>query len=131
MTSKPGAASFSVGMPNYPAIYAIRAGLEYIRGVGVETIDEVAQPLVQQCLDGLKELPVEVLTPDEPDALAGIVAFRHPAQDAILRHLHSNDIHVMGKAGRIRVAIHGYNTAADIDRFLTALSGALRHVAAA
>ncbi len=131
VTSKPGAASFSVGMPNYPAIYAIRAGLEYIRGIGVETIDEVADPLVRQCLDGLKKLPVEVLTPDEPDALAGIVAFRHPAQDAIQRQLHDHGIHVMGKAGRIRIAIHGYNTAADIDRFLTALAGALRNVAAA
>ena len=29
--SKPGAASFMVGMPNYPAIYAIRAALAYIR----------------------------------------------------------------------------------------------------
>lgn len=28
--SKPGAAGFGVGMPNYPAIYAIRAALEYL-----------------------------------------------------------------------------------------------------
>ena len=130
-TSKPGAASFSVGMPNYPAVYAIRAGLEYILRIGVETIDEVAHPLVRQCLEGLQELPVELLTPDEPDAIAGILAFRHPAQDALQRQLHANGIHVMGKAGRIRVAVHGYNTAADIDRFLNALAGALRNVAAA
>jgi hypothetical protein len=27
---KPGAAGFMIGMPNYPAIYAIRAALDYI-----------------------------------------------------------------------------------------------------
>ncbi len=33
--SLPGAASFTVGMPNYPAVYAIRAGLKYIVDTGV------------------------------------------------------------------------------------------------
>ena len=65
------------------------------------------------------------------DTLAGIMAFRHPDMDAIQRVLHANKVHVMSQAGRMRVAIHGYNTAADIERFLTVLTGALRHVATA
>jgi selenocysteine lyase/cysteine desulfurase len=129
VTSKCGAASFSVGMPNYPAVYAIRAGLEYILRVGVETIDEVTRPLVLQCLEGLRRLPVELLTPNEPDGIAGILAFRHPAQEELQRQLHANNIHVMGQAGRMRVAIHGYNTAADVEHFLTVLERALRNVA--
>ncbi|MCC6456563.1 MAG: aminotransferase class V-fold PLP-dependent enzyme [Caldilineaceae bacterium] len=131
--SKEGAASFGVGMPNYPAIYAIRAGLEYILHVGVENIYAATEPLVQTCLDTLRRLPVEMLTPANASAnqLAGIIAFRHPAMDTIQRHLHSQNIHVMAQAGRMRVAIHGYNTQADIERFLSALTGALRHVATA
>ena len=131
--SKSGAASFSVGMPNYPAIYAIRAGLEYITTVSVEAIHAAKKPLVQHALDTLRTLPVEMLTPAgaTADTLAGIMAFRHPAMDAIQRTLHANNIHVMSQAGRMRVAIHGYNTTADIDRFLTILTGALRHVATA
>lgn len=127
--SKRGAASFSVGMPNYPAVYAIRAGLEYITSVGVDAIDAHARPLVLACLDGLRRLPVEMLTPAEPDALAGIVAFRHPAMDAIHRRLHAANIHVMAQAGRMRVAIHGYNTAEDIERLLATLGEALDHAA--
>jgi cysteine desulfurase / selenocysteine lyase len=127
---KPGAASFSVGMPNYPAIYAIRAGLETIQHVGVPAIHAAAQPLVHACLDGLRSLPVEMLTPDEPEALAGILAFRHPHIDAIQRHLRGQNVHVMAQAGRMRVAIHGYNTAADVDHFLTSLHGALANVPA-
>ncbi len=123
-----GAASFSVGMPNYPAIYAIRAGLEYIQSVGVEAIAETAQPLVHACLEGLTELPVELLTPNEKDALAGIIAFRHRASDEIYRYLHAENIHIMTHAGRLRVSLHGYNTMADMDKFLQKLEEALNHV---
>ncbi len=66
-------------------------------------------------------MPVEQLTPAEPDHVAGILAFRHPRADELHRHLHEQNIHVMSHAGRLRVAIHGYNTAADIERFVTEL----------
>lgn len=126
--SKPGAASFTVGMPNYPAVYAIRAGLEYIRGVGVEAIDRHARPLTLQCLEEVSKLPVELLTPLEPDHVAGIFSFRHPKADRLHAHLHAKDIHVMSSAGRLRVAIHGYNTAADVDCFLRELQAAIASV---
>jgi selenocysteine lyase/cysteine desulfurase len=124
--SKPGAASFAVGMPNYPAVYATRAALEYIRDIGVEAIDRAAGPLVLACLEGLKKLPVELLTPAEPDHLAGILAFRHPDAEQIHARLRARNVHVMSHAGRLRIAIHGYNTSSDVDRFLGALTDALR-----
>jgi selenocysteine lyase/cysteine desulfurase len=126
--SKPGAASFSVGMPNYPAVYAVRAGLEYIRDVGVKKIDATARPLVLECLAELKKLPVEVLTPDEPEHIAGILAFRHPKAEEIHKRLHAANVHVMSHAGRLRVAIHGYNAAEDVERFLKELKKALAAV---
>jgi selenocysteine lyase/cysteine desulfurase len=126
--SRPGAAGFMVGMPNFPAIYAIRAGLEYIREVGVERIDEATRPLVAACLDGLASLPVELLSPRRLEDLAGIIAFRHPAAGEIHRRLRGEDIHIMAHAGRLRVAIHGYNTRADIERFLGAVRRALADV---
>lgn len=124
--SKPGAASFAVGMPNYPAVYATRAALEYIRAVGVERIDQAARPLVLACLEELKRLPIELLTPPDPQHVAGIVAFRHPAADRIHARLHGQGVHVMSHAGRLRVAVHGYNTAADVERFVRGLTEALR-----
>ncbi len=123
--SKPGAASFTVGMPNYPAVYAIRAGLEYIRSVGVDSIAATTRPLVLHCLDEVARLPVELLTRRNPDSLAGILAFRHPRAVHLHRHLRSRNIHLMSHAGRLRVAIHGYNTLADIETFLRELRTAL------
>ena len=125
--SKPGAASFTVGMPNYAAVYAVNAGLAYIQSVGVDAIDAHARPLVRACLNGLKKLPVDLLTPDEPEALAGIMAFRHPRAEQLHQALHDQDIHIMSHAGRLRIAIHGYNTMADIEHFLQALEEALKN----
>ena len=124
--SKPGAASFTVGMPNYAAVYAIHAALAYIRSVGVAAIDQQKRPLVQQCLAELKRLPVELLTPDEPEHLAGILAFRHPEAERLHQNLRAAGVHTMSHAGRLRVAIHGYNTAADIERLVQVLRKSLR-----
>lgn len=126
--SKPGAASFAVGMPNFPAIYPIRAALTYLKTIGVPAIDAAARPLMLQCLEELSKLPVELLTPCDPSAVAGILAFRHPAVETIAQRLRSNRIHVMSHAGRLRIAIHGYNTAADITTFLRELTTALKSV---
>jgi selenocysteine lyase/cysteine desulfurase len=123
--SKPGAASFAVGMPNYPAVYAVRAGLEYVRDVGVRAIDTATRPLVLHCLAELRKLPIEMLTPNSPEHVAGILAFRHAKADELYARLHAANIHVMSHAGRLRVAIHGYNTAADIEHLLRELKSAL------
>lgn len=125
--SKPGAAGFSVGMPNYPAVYAVNAALGYILNVGVAAIETHARPLMQSCLEELRKLPVEMLTPDKPGSMAGILAFRHPRADQIAAHLHERDIHIMCHAGRLRVAVHGYNTSQDVEKFLSNLQEALNH----
>lgn len=126
--SRPGAVSFSVGMPNYPAIYAIRASLDYLQTIGVAAINAAAQPLVYACLEGLRQLPVTLLTPPAHESIAGILAFRHPQFEAINHQLHEQNIHVMAQAGRIRIALHGYNTMADVETLLRALTSALNAV---
>lgn len=126
--SKPGAASFAVGMPNYPAIYAIRAGLQYIQSIGVKKIDAATRPLVLHCLEELAKLPIELITPTNPEHVAGILAFRHPKADVIHAHLKSKNIHVMGNAGRLRIAIHGYNTHVNVEVLLQELKAVLKQV---
>lgn len=124
--SKPGAASFAVGMPNFPAIYAVRAGLKYIQSVGVEAIDNAVRPLVQLALSEIANLPVELLTPQDMSQVAGILAFRHPQAEELAKQLREKNIHLMSHAGRLRVAIHGYNTARDIETLLSELRSILK-----
>jgi selenocysteine lyase/cysteine desulfurase len=122
---KPGAASFSVGMPNFPAVYALNAALGYIDAVGVAKIARHADPLVRQVHEGLHGLGIAPMCPHEPGG-SGIVAFVHPDDAAIHAALTRARIHVMHNAGRLRVAVHGYNTEADIERFLRVLHRILK-----
>ena len=123
--NRPGAPGFTVGMPNFMAVYAIQAALTYLESVGVEQIEHAARPLVDACCQGLAELPVELLTPLDQETLAGIVAFRHPQAEQLQTRLRANNIHVMCQAGRMRIALHGYNTPDDVDKLLTTLKTAL------
>lgn len=126
--TKPGAASFSVGMPNFVALYALNASLRYLDDIGIDAICRHADPLVAKVADGITDLGLSPMTPHRLERPTGIVAFRHDQAAAIEQRLRSEDIHVMHHAGRIRIAIHGYNTADDIDKLLDLLRTTLREV---
>jgi selenocysteine lyase/cysteine desulfurase len=42
--------------------------------------------------------------------------------------LEKEQIHAMHHAGRIRIALHGYNTTDDVDKLLLVLGEALKHL---
>lgn len=127
---KPGAASFSVGMPNFAAIYALDAGLRYVDAVGVQNIARHADALVRQLQQGLLELGITPMAPPQRRG-SGIVAFTHPQNAAIHAALERAKIHVMHSAGRLRISLHGYNTAEDLDQFLKTLRRFLNPTVAA
>jgi len=126
--SKSGAASFSVGMPNFVALYALNASLRYLQSVGVEAISRHADPLVAMVHEGLNQIGVKPMSPAQPDNPTGIVAFKHERSDEVNAVLLRENIHVMHHAGRIRIALHGYNTREDIIQLLRVLDTLLRMV---
>lgn len=115
---KRGAASFSVGMPNFAAIYALRAGMQYLRDTGIGRIARHADAVVSRLHEKLADLGFATMAPPQPECPAGIVAFQHARDAEIHAALLARDIHVMAHAGRLRIAVHGYNQAEDIDRFI-------------
>jgi selenocysteine lyase/cysteine desulfurase len=61
--------------------------------------------------------------------MSGIVAFRTPDAARLHACLERERIRVMHHAGRIRLAVHGSNTADDVERFIATLE-AVRPAAA-
>ncbi|MBI3875512.1 MAG: aminotransferase class V-fold PLP-dependent enzyme [Verrucomicrobia bacterium] len=118
---KIGAASFSVGMPNFISLYALNASLRYLDGIGVENIATHADPLVHRLYHGLVALGLKPMTPMNRENLSGIVAFLHPRTAELHAALEKEEVHVMHHAGRIRMAVHGYNTTEDVDKCLAVL----------
>ncbi|MEQ1858798.1 MAG: aminotransferase class V-fold PLP-dependent enzyme [Chthoniobacteraceae bacterium] len=123
--TKTGAASFSVGMPNFVALYALNASLRYLEGIGIAAIAAHADPLVAQVEAGLRERGLQPLCAWQPRNPTGIVAFQHPRSAGLHAALEREHIHVMHNAGRIRIAVHGYNTHGDIANALRVLAAAL------
>jgi selenocysteine lyase/cysteine desulfurase len=119
--TKTGALSFSVGMPNFAALYALNAALRYVHSVGISAISAQADPLVQQVYHGLIHLGIRPLCPLHESRPTGIVAFLHEKSAEIHSALEQAEIHVMHNAGRLRIAVHGYNRAEDIQRALAQL----------
>ena len=119
--TKTGALSFSVGMPSFAALYALNAALRYVDGVGVEVISSHADPLVRELRDGLVALGFQPMTPLHDSRPVGIVAFMHERSTEIHAALEKAEVHVMHNAGRIRLAVHGYNTREDVQRALACL----------
>jgi cysteine desulfurase/selenocysteine lyase len=119
---RPGAAGFAVGMPNFAAIYALEAGLSYLERTGLAAIAAHADPLAAGVHAALLDLDLEPMCPWEPARPSGIVAFRHPDSAALHARLEREAIRVMHHAGRIRIAVHGYNTADDVARAVAAIT---------
>ena len=119
-----GAASYAVGMPNFAAIYALNASLNYLGTVGIAEIAQHADAVVAMLHAGLKELGIATMSPPQPGNASGIVSFQHTRDAEIHAALLAENIHVMRQAGRLRIAIHGYNQREDIERLL----GVLRKV---
>ena len=118
VATKKGAPSFATGMPNFAAIYALNASLRYLAEIGIENIARHADPLTERTVFGLQQLGLKLMAPWSRKNPSGIMAFRHPRTADIHAALERANIHVMHHAGRLRVAIHGYNTSEDVSHFL-------------
>jgi selenocysteine lyase/cysteine desulfurase len=126
--SKSGAASYSVGMPNFVALYALNASLRYLQTIGAEAISRQADPLVAMVHEGLRQIGLKPMCAAQPDNPTGIVAFKHERSDEIHAVLLRENLHVMHHAGRIRIAVHGYNTRDDVIHLLRVLDTISRTV---
>lgn len=120
--SLPGAASFAVGMPSFPAIYTLKAGMDFLNEIGVGAIADHTDQLVTHLHEGLKELGIQTMSPHQPGNSSGIVSFQSDNDEALSKTLHERNIHIMHQAGRLRVAVHGYNQMSEIDAILKALA---------
>jgi selenocysteine lyase/cysteine desulfurase len=118
---KPGAARLTAGMPNFPALYAVRHSIEYLLQTPAATLERELAPLVQRLREGVAALGLELLSPPGAAHASGIVAFEHPAAEAIGAALEAAGVIVWAGDGRVRASVHLYNDAADIEQFLATL----------
>jgi selenocysteine lyase/cysteine desulfurase len=118
---------FDAGTPPVPNIYAGVAGASLIEEAGVAAIEEHVNVLAEQLIDGLLELGADVATPRDAARRGPLVCVRSTDVDALVRELQGERIVTSSRDDRLRVSLHLYNTAEDVDRLLGALR-ARRHL---
>ena len=127
---KPGAARLSAGMPNFGSIYALREGLKFILGIGVENISCELAPVVAEARAALAAMGLTLLTPEGADRASGIVAFEHPQASKIGAALEKEGVIVWTGDSRVRCSMHLYNDASDVKRYIDRLRFVLAQVGA-
>ena len=122
------------------AIAALRAGVRYVRDLGIEQIAAAENALRSRILEGLSVLPRICLY--EPDCQGGLIAFNHRdiPPEQLARLLDERGICVRAgyhcaplahrtlatPGGCVRISIGCGNLPSDGDRFLGAMSDILR-----
>lgn len=114
------------GTPSVAAVYAGRAGLEYIHEIGPERIRARQVELTSALASGLRDLRLEPRVRQRIDALAGIVTVPVPSPEAAVRALRAERVIIDARPGVVRLSPYFYNTHEDLERTLDALRRYLR-----
>jgi selenocysteine lyase/cysteine desulfurase len=117
----PTARRFEAGTPAVVNCYASEAGLKIILEVGTDAIEARVKTLTARCLDRLKAIGWEAVTPREDARRGPMVAV--PARDParLFARLMEQDIVTSFRDNNMRATIHFYNTEDDIDTFVAAM----------
>ena len=109
---------FDAGTPPVPNIYAGVAGVGLIAEAGVPVIAEHVRVLVERFVAGLDELGGSVAAPPR----GPLVCVRSTDAPALVSALGKEDIVASERDSNLRVALHLYNTADDVDAVLAGLA---------
>jgi len=113
---------FEIGTPAIPAVLAVSAGLRLLNEVGVSKVYEHVCRLRERLADGASAagLPLVGFRPGRPHGAH--LAFAMPDPGATADRLAARGVSVSPRGDVVRVAMHLYNTDADIDRVLECLA---------
>lgn len=127
---------FEAGTQNVGGAAGLNAAIDYLRGVGFDTIERIERDLTTFAIDELKRLPyVELYGCDAPNKI-GIVSFNvkdvHPhdvatildAEGVAIRaghHCAQPLIKYLGQNATCRASFYFYNTRRDVERLIEAI----------
>ena len=113
---------FDAGTPPVPNIYAGVAGLALLQETGVPAVEAHVSALNTRLIAGLGELGAHVVTPAAPARRGPLVCVRSTDAAALVASLAEDRITCSLRDDNLRIAAHFYNTEADVDTVLEALS---------
>ncbi len=118
----PTARRFDSGTPPVPNIYAGIAGMGIVEGAGVAAVEAHVRQLSTDLVTGLGEIGATVATPVGRGEYGPLVCVASTDPEALVAVLGEDRIVVSSRDMNVRISLHLYNVAADIDRILESLA---------
>ncbi len=112
---------FDSGTPPVPSLYPGVAGMSIVAEVGVPAIELHVRGLADRLLAGLDELGATVATPRGENEYGPLICVVSTDPSALVAALESERIVTSTRDSNLRVSLHLYNVADDVDRILAAL----------
>jgi cysteine desulfurase/selenocysteine lyase len=112
------ASRFEVGSPSFASYVGAREAMKLLLGFGMENVTRRIMKLTDCLVDAVKNLGLELQTPEGQHCRSGIVNFRIGRPQKVTQRLASKGIIVSARARGIRVSPHFYNTEEEIERLV-------------
>jgi kynureninase len=112
---------FQSGTPSVAAVYAARAGLEYVHEIGPARLRARQVELLGELAAGLRAIGAPARVRGRVEELAGIVTVPVPDPAAAVAALRRDGVIVDARPGVIRLSPYFYNIPEDLERALAAL----------
>lgn len=127
---------FEAGTPDFVDIAALSACLDYIEGIGIENIERHELALMRRATDGMMKIPgmrIFGTAPDKAPVISFLISNAHHYDTGMLldklgvavrtgHHCAQPLMESLGIEGTVRASFALYNTEAEVDAFLSALT---------
>ena len=123
LSLKPSAARYEGGTQNMVGFIGLADSLELLAEFGPEQIGPRVLEITDLACSKLAAAGATILSDRTGDYRSGIVSFDLPGQVAleVKQRLLAAGVVTSARAGKLRIAPHAYNNAADIERLVAAL----------
>ena len=113
---------FDSGTPPVPNIYAGIAGMGIVEGAGVAAIEAHVRQLSTDLVTALGELGATVATPTGDGEYGPLVCVASTDPEALVAALGEDRIVTSSRDMNLRISLHLYNVAADVERIVESLA---------
>lgn len=112
MQYTPSVQSYEPGHPNMYGLTVLESAIKHKMQLGVANIQKHNYDLTQQFLVGIEGMPVKILGDHTMNHRTAIVLLKD--EDGLGDHIKKHNIVVTQRNGLLRVSMHYYNTAEDV-----------------
>ncbi len=123
---KDSAERYEGGSQNMAGMIALGESVGLLLRFGVAAIADRISAMTDLACERLASIGARIVSDRRPENKSGIVVFEMPGSDpaAIRQECLKQNVVLSCRGGRLRISVHAYNNADDIDRLVAALSGA-------